>query len=185
MNENRSVKTDFDRALAENGIALEKFGALTEQEREKLRQRAARAADFTAMREMAGSIGMAGLTEERVEKKYIKNLTCSKGKKLRKRFAQIFVRMAENPRDDWKFPSEQDARDKETLLPWYTALEQAGIIDDVLMGSLVDMADIRNGFDHAWTSKAEARTDIEEKGREYLALLTGIITELADQRLIS
>ena len=31
MNENRSVKTDFDRALAENGIALEKFGALTEQ----------------------------------------------------------------------------------------------------------------------------------------------------------
>ena len=26
MNENRSVKTDFDRALAENGIALEKFG---------------------------------------------------------------------------------------------------------------------------------------------------------------
>ena len=42
MNENRSVKTDFDRALAENGIALEKFGALTEQEREKLRQRAAR-----------------------------------------------------------------------------------------------------------------------------------------------
>ena len=68
MNENRSVKTDFDRALAENGIALEKFGdevklflaeetlekfgALTEQEREKLRQRAARAADFTAMREI-------------------------------------------------------------------------------------------------------------------------------------
>ena len=43
MNENRSVKTDFDRALAENGIALEKFGALTEQER---------AADFTAMREI-------------------------------------------------------------------------------------------------------------------------------------
>ena len=37
MNENRSVKTDFDRALAENGIALEKFGALTEQEREKLK----------------------------------------------------------------------------------------------------------------------------------------------------
>ena len=31
---------------------LEKFGALTEQEREKLRQRAARAADFTAMREI-------------------------------------------------------------------------------------------------------------------------------------
>ena len=52
MNENRSVKTDFDRALAENGIALEKFGALTEQEREKLRQRAARAVDFTAMREI-------------------------------------------------------------------------------------------------------------------------------------
>lgn len=52
MNENRSVKTDFDRALAENSIALEKFGALTEQEREKLRQRAARAADLTAMREI-------------------------------------------------------------------------------------------------------------------------------------
>ena len=52
VNENRSIKTDFDRALAENAVALEKFGALTEQEREKLRRRAARAADFTAMREI-------------------------------------------------------------------------------------------------------------------------------------
>ena len=52
VNENRSIKTHFDRALAENAVALEKFGALTEQEREKLRRRAARAADFTAMREI-------------------------------------------------------------------------------------------------------------------------------------
>lgn len=52
VNENRSIKTDFVRALAENAVALEKFGALTEQEREKLRRRAARAADFTAMREI-------------------------------------------------------------------------------------------------------------------------------------
>ena len=52
VNENRSINTDFDRALAENAVALEKFGALTEQEREKLRRRAARAADFTAMREI-------------------------------------------------------------------------------------------------------------------------------------
>ena len=52
VNENRSIKTYFDRALAENAVALEKFGALTEQEREKLRRRAARAADFTAMREI-------------------------------------------------------------------------------------------------------------------------------------
>lgn len=52
MYENRSVKTDFDRALAENAVALDKFTSLTEQEREKLRQRAARAADFSAMREI-------------------------------------------------------------------------------------------------------------------------------------
>ena len=52
VNENRSIKTDFDRALAEYAVALAKFGALTEQEREKLRRRAARAADFTAMREI-------------------------------------------------------------------------------------------------------------------------------------
>ena len=52
MYENRSVKTDFDRALAENAVALDKFTSLTEQEREKLRQRAARAADFSALREI-------------------------------------------------------------------------------------------------------------------------------------
>ena len=52
MYENRSVKTDFDRALAENAVALDKFTSLTEQEREKLRQRAARAADFSAVREI-------------------------------------------------------------------------------------------------------------------------------------
>lgn len=51
----------MSRALAENGIALEKFGALTEQEREKLRQRAARAADFTAMREIVSDfVGWPG-----------------------------------------------------------------------------------------------------------------------------
>ena len=52
MHKNRSVKTDFDRALAENAAALDKFTSLTEQEREKLRQRAAQAADFSAMREI-------------------------------------------------------------------------------------------------------------------------------------
>ena len=52
MYENRSVKTDIDRALPENAEALDKFTSLTEQEREKLRQRAARAADFSAMREI-------------------------------------------------------------------------------------------------------------------------------------
>ena len=50
MQEDRSIKTDFDRALAENAVALEKFEALSEAEREKLRRRAARAVDFTAMR---------------------------------------------------------------------------------------------------------------------------------------
>ena len=52
MNENRTIHSDFDRALAENAVALDKFHALTAQEREKLRRRAARAADFTAMREI-------------------------------------------------------------------------------------------------------------------------------------
>jgi hypothetical protein len=47
------------------------------------------------------------------------------------------------------------------------------------------MAKIRNGFDHAWTSQPEAREDIEDKGREYLALLENTITRLAELRLIS
>ena len=61
MYENRSVKTDFDRALAENAVAFDKFTSLTEQEREKLRQRAARAADFSAMREIVNDF--VGLQE--------------------------------------------------------------------------------------------------------------------------
>ena len=52
MNENRTIHSDFDRALAENAAALDKFHALTAQEREKLRQRAARAADDAALREL-------------------------------------------------------------------------------------------------------------------------------------
>ncbi len=140
---------------------------------------------FTAMREMVGSIGMAGLIEERVKTKYIKDLTSSKGRDLRKRFAQVFIRMAEIPQDEWKFPDPLNARDKETLLPWYSVLEQAGIMNDILKENLVDMAKIRNGFDHAWTSQAEAQKDVEVKGRDYLDLLESTITQLAEHRLIS
>ena len=140
---------------------------------------------FTAMREMVGSIGMAGLIEERVKTKYIKDLTSSKGRDLRKRFAQVFIRMAEIPKDEWKFLDPLNAKDKETLLPWYSVLEQAGIMNDILKESLVDMAKIRNGFDHAWTSQAEAHTDVEVNGRDYLELLESTITQLAEHRLIS
>ena len=49
---NEPVKSDFERALAENAAAKIKFDALTEPERAKLRDRAARAAGFDAMRDI-------------------------------------------------------------------------------------------------------------------------------------
>lgn len=132
---------------------------------------------FTAMREMVGSIGMIGLSG-----KYSKRMSCGDGRKYR-RFAEVFVNMMQYAQDDWRF-NDQAATDKETLLPWFETLQNIGV--ELQLRQIVKpLVDTRNGFDHAWTAKAGAQADIEEKGREYLSVLKTIVAQLAELLLIA
>jgi len=130
---------------------------------------------FTAMREMVGSIGMIGLSG-----KYSKRMSCDDGRRYR-RFAEVFVNMMQYA--EWRFTG-QAATDKETLMPWFNALQDGGV-EPQLRRIVKPLVNTRNGFDHAWTAKAGAQADIEEKGREYFSVLETIVSQLAELRLIA
>lgn len=143
---------------------------------------------YTAMRELLGSVGMAGLTG-----KYRKKMTSSDGrKKYRKRFADGFVGMLQKNKEEWNAPSSghpqpgqpDPVKDRQTLKPWYEKLEKAGVITEEIRELVKEITAIRNGFDHAWTAKAEV-DNIEAKGREHLECLEKIVALLGEQNLLS
>lgn len=139
---------------------------------------------FTVMRELVGSIGMAGLSGKYGNRE----MSSKKGRRYR-RFADIFIRMvsiAERPGSNergWEF-ADQDAKDKDTLYPWFLELKEAGI-EQELRCIVKELVNIRNGFDHAWTSEKTASPDIEKKGKEYLTVLHNIVRRMAEQQLFS
>ncbi|NLX18726.1 MAG: TIGR02221 family CRISPR-associated protein [Desulfobulbus sp.] len=130
---------------------------------------------FTAMREFVGSIGMAGLTGKYANKK----MSSSDGRRYRRRFAEVFVNMMQVPQEEWKFFNKNET-DKETLMPWYEKLQNTGV-EQQLRSFVKDLVDTRNGFDHAWTSKAEAYGTVEQDGRRYFEKLKNILEQLKEK----
>lgn len=147
---------------------------------------------YTAMRELLGSIGMAGLTG-----KYNKSMTSSDGRtKYRERFSEAFVGMLTQPKEKWDVPQSEAAntgkrnliRDGLILKGWFEQLEQADIITDEIKGDkglVKELFDIRNGFDHAWTAQDGAKQDIKDAGRKHLALLEGMVARMVEKKLLS
>lgn len=140
---------------------------------------------FTVLRELVGSIGLYGLAGT----KYVASQTSGEGFKHRRRFAEAFVAMVRYPRSDWRFESDPQRRDVETLVPWYEALERAGALTD-LAARLRELADIRDGFDHAWTGKrlssavtpteADPFAAIKAKGLAVVDALDGLLARLPE-----
>ena len=142
---------------------------------------------YTALRELLGSVGMAGLPKDEYS---FRDLTNKRARNYRLRFAEAFVGMLQHPRDKWqKQPASSPTdrpdpvKDRETLSPWFTKLEEAGIITEETRTLAKEITKIRNGFDHAWT--AEAVDDrIEAKGRNHLECLEKIVALLGEQNLL-
>lgn len=126
---------------------------------------------FTAMREMVGSIGMAGLTG-----KYNKQMANADGRKYRNRFAEVFVNMMQYEPCDWSY-SGQAETDRQNLMPWFETLRKIGA-EQELRRIVKPMVLTRNGFDHAWTSRAVADAEVAEDGRRYLAVLHDVIEQM-------
>ena len=142
---------------------------------------------YTALRDLLGSVGMAGLPKDEYS---FRDLTNKRARNYRLRFAEAFVGMLQHPRDKWqKQPASSPTdrpdpvKDRETLSPWFTKLEEAGIITEETRTLAKEITKIRNGFDHAWT--AEAVDDrIEAKGRNHLECLEKIVALLGEQNLL-
>lgn len=126
---------------------------------------------FTAMREIVGSIGMAGLTG-----KYIKQMANADGRKYRNRFAEVFVNMMQYEPCDWSF-SGQAETDRQNLMPWFETLRKIGA-EQELRRIVKPMVLTRNGFDHAWTARPEADAEVAEDGRRYFAVLRDVMEQI-------
>ncbi len=143
---------------------------------------------YTAMRELLGSVGMAGLPKDEYS---FRDLTNKRARNYRLRFAEAFIGMLQHPRDKWQEqpasyqPGQRDpVRDRETLSPWFAKLEQAGVITEETRTLVSEITKIRNGFDHAWTAKA-VDEGIETRGRNHLECLEKIVALLGEQNLLS
>jgi len=129
---------------------------------------------YTVMREFIGSIGMIPIEKTKIDS--------AKGRSLRHRFAEVFVRMLTNNEDSWNFDNQAE-KDKEKLIPFYKKLKYLNI-ESVLREFTVDLVNYRNGFDHAWTSKNEAYPDIEEKGFQFFKKLKKVTCLLEENNIL-
>jgi CRISPR-associated Csx2 family protein len=131
---------------------------------------------FTAMRELIGSIGMAGL-----EGKYARDMVSSDGRRYRHRHAELFVNMIQFDQADWQF-AEPYQHDLTRLRPWYEQLQGLGVIASLrsVAGKGVGrLLDYRNGFDHAWTANRGGPADVEGLGTSYLTTLSQVVEQVA------
>ena len=113
---------------------------------------------YTVMREFIASVGMIEVPKAKVGN--------NEGRKRRLRFGELFVAMVQFDKDKWEF-ADRKQKDCCVMLKYYERLEDVGVME-ILNGFAKELMDFRNGFDHAWTAKAGALSDIPEKGDEYL-----------------
>lgn len=134
---------------------------------------------YTVMRELIASIGMI-----EVEKA---NISSSKGRSRRHQNADVFLKMVEIPEGKWVFEEPALISDKkiqktsgnrcQELKPYYDKLDKLGIVDE-LRSFVGDMTEYRNGFDHAWTAKKEAFSDVEEQSSIFLEKINKVLLKL-------
>ncbi len=130
---------------------------------------------FTVMREFIGSIGMIQFENLKVDS--------SKGRKSRRRFSTVFVNMLQYEEDQWKF-QDQGERDMQQLMPFYHKLKSMGI-EGNLREFTRTLIDYRNGFDHAWTAKSGAFSDVEAVGSRIYGNLQEILSGLENNGLLN
>lgn len=129
---------------------------------------------YTVMREFIGSIGMIEVEKAKV--------STSDGRKRRRRFAEVFVNMFQYPKNEWNF-KKQAKKDKEKLMPYYEKLKNLGI-EGILRNFTKDLADYRNGFDHAWTMKSQAPSDVDEVGKKIFGKLNEVVRLLEKNQIL-
>ncbi len=127
---------------------------------------------YTVMRELIGSIGLI-----RIKKAKTNN---SEGRRKR-RYAEIFINMFQIKKEKWNFKNKE--KELAVLMPFYNELEKTGI-ESILRKFTGELADYRNGFDHAWTGKEKSYPDVTEKGFEFYEYLKEVMSLLKKNNIL-
>ena len=127
---------------------------------------------YTVMREFIGSIGLIEVKKA--------NMRNKEGRKQRRK-SEIFINMLTYDEKKWKF--KKDDPEFNRVRPLYEKLKTHGIEPD-LRKFCKSLTEYRNGFDHAWTSKAEAFSDIKDKGNLFLEKLINTVSILENKGIL-
>ncbi len=122
---------------------------------------------FTVMREVIGSIGLIAVENARTD--------TANGRRQRSK-ADIFINMLQFEEEKWQFTEDQQ-RMKNDLLPFYGRLKECGI-EMLLRSFLKELLAYRNGFDHGWTKKPQAATDLFAQGQRFYQGLSEAVFNL-------
>jgi CRISPR-associated Csx2 family protein len=138
---------------------------------------------FTVMREMLASIGLAGAA---ARGKKLNALDTSNGRSQR-RVGDVFVSMMNYDEATWRFPD--DAMGTVELLRPFHAELMATEAGAALRRAVRRLVEIRNGFDHAWTSVAAGQRPSPEnlekfasEGSDLCNLLEGVVDIVLPRR---
>ena len=96
--------------------------------------------------------------------------------------AEIFIQMLQIEEAEWAF-QEDKQKMVGKLCPFYSLIMKNGI-GDILKSFVKELADYRNGFDHAWTCKSGAYEDIKKKGEIFLKNLDDVIQLLENHHIL-
>jgi len=135
---------------------------------------------FTVMRECIGSIGVLG-----AEEKHKRNMNNGDGRKGR-RAAEVFLVMVQNKEEKWDFKEDRLVL-KDMLKPFYDTLVKKGIMEK-FRSIIKTLVDLRNGFDHCWTSagpeKRKLLEEVQVHAENCHKILAQIIGELRKNQII-
>lgn len=129
---------------------------------------------FTVMRELIGSVAL-------IEKEGIK-VNSGKSRKLRYRYAGVFVNMLQFDEDKWQFHGDEENW-KNELMPFYHKLKAIGV-ESRLRDLARELIKYRNGFDHGWTGRNGALPDIAHVGALICDNLVSVVSTLHESGLM-
>jgi predicted small metal-binding protein len=118
------------------------------------------------------------------EEKYKRNMKSKAGRKGRFS-ADIFVNMIQFNENEWNFDKNDPKFQKIKVL--YDTLVNYGTVQK-LRGIIKNILDLRNGFDHCWTSagpkKRELLEEVQVHAENCHKILAQIIGELRKNQII-
>jgi hypothetical protein len=131
---------------------------------------------YTAMREFIASIGMIEMQ--------MATMANREAQDRRQWYAETFFNMFQYPEGKWNFAERGKGSAEEKLRPYYEKLKEIGA-ENVLRSFVRELAEYRNGFDHAWTCKKQIFSDIEQKGKLFSEKLETVIRILVGKGILS